>query len=404
MKKYNSDRWNMTWLKSKPVNIIWKVLSSKGAKVYFVGGCVRDSVQARKIKDIDIATDALPSEVIELAKLANLKVIKTGLEHGSVAIIVQNERFDITTFRSDIVTDGRHSTVRFSLNILDDAMRRDFTMNALYMTIDGEILDPISGFEDLVSGRVRFIGEPEKRIREDYLRVLRYFRFLTIYGEKAESLDHSTVDACSNAIFGLKTLSNDRIWEELQKILLADNPNLSLKLMYSSGVLEAILPFAKLENLHRFLILEKKFKIKFKEINRLAVLNPSQVRFWAKRFPFKREQRRWLDTLLVNLNDSSSLRVRSYKYGADLTISAYAIFKSHLSKTLDSKDLAEINAGSSQSFPINNSDLLEYYSQSKALGDEFKRLKDLWFSSNLELDRHNLLTELKKKAEAKDIG
>ena len=332
MKKYNSDRWNMTWLKSKPVNIIWKVLSSKGAKVYFVGGCVRDSVQARKIKDIDIATDALPSEVIELAKLANLKVIKTGLEHGSVAIIVQNERFDITTFRSDIVTDGRHSTVKFSLNILDDAMRRDFTMNALYMTIDGEILDPISGFEDLVSGRVRFIGEPEKRIREDYLRVLRYFRFLTIYGEKAESLDHSTVDACSNAIFGLKTLSNDRIWEELQKILLADNPNLSLKLMYSSGVLEAILPFAKLENLHRFLILEKKFKIKFKEINRLAVLNPSQVRFWAKRFPFKREQRRWLDTLLVNLNDSSSLRVRSYKYGADLTISAYAIFKSHLSK------------------------------------------------------------------------
>ena len=95
----------MTWLKSKPVNIIWKVLSSKGAKVYFVGGCVRDTVQARKIKDIDIATDALPSEVIELAKLANLKVIKTGLEHGSVAIIVQNERFDITTFRSDIVTD-----------------------------------------------------------------------------------------------------------------------------------------------------------------------------------------------------------------------------------------------------------------------------------------------------------
>ncbi len=285
MKKNEKKIWNLTWLDSSSVKFVWNILSSKGALVYFVGGCVRDAIQGREIKDIDIATNTWPSEVVKLAESAGLKVVKTGLSHGSVSLIINRERFEVTTFRSDLVTDGRKSKVSFSSNILDDAKRRDFTMNALYMTIDGKILDPISGWKDLVNGYVKFIGDPEKRIHEDYLRVLRYFRFLTTYSKNGKLVDTNTLDACSNAVPGLKILSQNRIWSEFQQILLADNSCLGLKLMKKCGVLDALLPFADIANLQRFLAIENKLKFKFTEINRLVALNPSYASNWARNFP-----------------------------------------------------------------------------------------------------------------------
>ena len=128
MKTYKKDQWNLAWLGSASVKLIWKILSSNGAQVYFVGGCVRDTILGQQIKDIDIATDALPAGVLKLAENAGLKTLKTGYEHGSVSVLVKQDCFEITTFRSDLVTDGRHSKVGFSSNILDDAKRRDFTV------------------------------------------------------------------------------------------------------------------------------------------------------------------------------------------------------------------------------------------------------------------------------------
>ena len=396
MIKLKKDLWNLDWLKSEPVKVIWQLLSSNTAKVYFVGGCVRDTIQGREINDIDIATDALPSEVLRISQEAGLKVVKTGYEHGSISVIINDECFEVTTFRSDLVTDGRHSKVSFSSNILDDAKRRDFTMNAIYMTIDGDIFDPISGLNDLVNGYVRFIGHPKTRINEDYLRVFRYFRFLSIYGEKNNFIDKVALKACSDAIPFLKKLSYDRIWAEVQKILLVEDPSHVLKKMHLCGVLDLIFPSARIERLQSLLKFEIQIEVEFREINRLVALNRSNVSSWAKNFPLKKEQRQWLDKLLLILNDSSSLRVKGYKYKKNLVMAALAIFKSDSAVRLRDKDLAEIKYGSMQRFPLEISDLLEFFQPSKELGNELRRLKNIWFDSELEYDREDLIKELER--------
>jgi len=403
MIRYNKDQWNLAWLETKSVKLIWRVLSSNGAKVYFVGGCVRNSVQGKEINDIDIATDALPDEVIKVASDAGLGVITTGYSHGSVSIKIMQELFEVTTFRSDLITDGRHSKVGFSKNILEDAKRRDFTMNALYMTIDGHIFDPILGLEDVINERVQFIGDPDKRVREDFLRVLRYFRFLSIYKKNIDSIDQTLVTVFANAVPGLKMLSHDRVWSELQKILGAENPYVVLKIMQVCGILKEVLPSAKIDCLQRFLQNEDELKLEFQEINRLAALNLSNFRSWTKNFPLTKDQNRWIDKLLVNLKDSSSLRVKGYKYGENLAIVALALLKSDSGATIIREDLAEIKYGSLKRFPIKSLDLLKFFIPSKELGDELKRLKDIWFASDLELSREDLLDELKNNSEMKYI-
>ena len=403
MKRDSKEQWNLAWLETDSVKLIWRVLSSKGAKVYFVGGCVRNSVQGKEINDIDIATDALPDEVIKVASDAGLGVITTGYSHGSVSIKIMQELFEVTTFRSDLITDGRHSKVGFSKNILEDAKRRDFTMNALYMTIDGHIFDPILGLEDVINERVQFIGDPDKRVREDFLRVLRYFRFLSIYKKNIDSIDQTLVTVFANAVPGLKMLSHDRVWSELQKILGAENPYVVLKIMQVCGILKEVLPSAKIDCLQRFLQNEDELKLEFQEINRLAALNLSNFRSWTKNFPLTKDQNRWIDKLLVNLKDSSSLRVKGYKYGENLAIVALALLKSDSGATIIREDLAEIKYGSLKRFPIKSLDLLKFFIPSKELGDELKRLKDIWFASDLELSREDLLDELKNNSEMKYI-
>ena len=396
MKNYKKDHWNLPWLRSLSVRFIWKILSSNGAKVYFVGGCVRDTVQGREIKDIDIATDALPSTVLELVQAAGLKVNKLGLKYGSVKVIVEQECFEVTTFRSDLVTDGRHPKVGFSKSILDDARRRDFTMNALYMTIEGDIIDPLSGWEDLINGHVRFIGDPEERIREDYLRILRYFRFISTYVESITSVDYNSVKACTDAVSGLKNLSHNRVWEELRKILLAENPYPVLKLMKSAKILDEILPSANVSCLARFLRIEHNVKLESNEITRLLALNINCERSWIEKFPVKKEQLKWLNKLLVSLKDHSSLKVKGYKYGMHVTLAGLALTKAKSFETFDQNDLDDIKQGAVRKFPVSASDLLDFFPPSKDLGDELKRLRHLWFSSDLELDRNALLSHLKK--------
>ena len=396
MKISNSNKWNIKWLKSPSVNFIWKILSSTGAEVFFVGGCVRDSFHGHEIKDIDIATDSQPSDVVKIIQSAGLQAIKTGFDHGSVTVFYKKKVFEITSFRSDVVSDGRHAKVKFSSNILDDAKRRDFTMNALYMNINGEIIDPISGWEDLSKGRVRFIGNPEKRIHEDYLRILRYFRFLSTYEKNMKSVDYEVLKACSNSLSGLKTLSQNRIWGELQRILLAEDPYPTLKLMQFSGILDEILPDAKIDILKKFLTFEKRLQLNFRSINRLAALNIVNVSSWIKKFPVSKEQNSWLEQILINIQDPLSLRIKGYKYGVNLAITALAIFKSDSVSELSDHELAEINFGSSQQFPIKPKDLLKFFSPSKELGDELRRLKDIWFESNLELGRSDLMIKFRE--------
>jgi len=186
------------------------------SRIRFVGGCVRKALNGESIDDIDLATFLKPNEIKDILNKNNIRVIDTGISHGTVTAILNNNKFEITTLRKDISTDGRHANVEFTSDWEQDAQRRDFTINAIYGDIDGRIFDPQNGVSDLQNGRIKFIGVPEERIQEDYLRILRYFRFFIQYSKV--KYDQSIIQSIKKNINGLNKISNERIFSELEKI------------------------------------------------------------------------------------------------------------------------------------------------------------------------------------------
>lgn len=205
-----------------------------------VGGCVRDSLVGVAVADIDLATPDTPEAMTEALVAAGLRVIPTGIAHGTVTALAQGDSYEITTLRRDVQTDGRHAVVAYTDDWRLDAGRRDFTINAMSMTADGTVFDYFGGIADLRQGRVRFVGAAGLRIAEDYLRILRYFRFLARYGAGAP--DAAATAAIAAGVGGLHRLSGERVWSELRRILLAPKPQAALELMHRLGVLPAILP------------------------------------------------------------------------------------------------------------------------------------------------------------------
>ncbi len=214
-----------------------------------VGGCVRDSLAHQPVWDIDLATPDAPDAVVKALEHAGLRAIPTGIAHGTVSALSDGQMFEITTLRRDVETDGRHAVVAFTDDWREDAARRDFTINAMSLSADGTVFDYFGGVADLRAGHVRFVGGAETRIAEDYLRILRYFRFFARYG-KGEP-DPNAVSAVAQGVPGLARLSGERVWSELQRILQAPAPDDAIALMARLGVLDAILPGAQTRPLHR---------------------------------------------------------------------------------------------------------------------------------------------------------
>ncbi len=233
-----------SWMTAPATHAVIEALTSAGAEARFVGGCVRDSLLGRPVDfDIDIATHLNPDEVIKLLGAAQIRAIPTGIEHGTVTAVIGQERFEITTLRRDVETFGRQARVAFTAGWAEDAARRDFTMNALFLGPDGALYDPIGGIGDLKSGRVRFVGEPRQRIAEDMLRLLRYFRFFAHY-EQGDP-DPDALDACQELASGLASLSGERIGAEILRLLEAPDPAPTLELMAARGVLGHVLAEAQ---------------------------------------------------------------------------------------------------------------------------------------------------------------
>ncbi|HVH74355.1 MAG TPA: CCA tRNA nucleotidyltransferase [Stellaceae bacterium] len=240
------------WISEAPTQRVLAALAAGEAEARFVGGSVRDALLGREIGDIDIATPAPPERVIELLGTAGIKVVPTGLAHGTVTAVAAPRHFEITTLRRDVETYGRHARVAFDADWAADASRRDFTMNAVYLAPDGTLFDPVGGIADLRAGRVRFVGDPARRIAEDVLRLLRYYRFEASFG-KTRSGDPAARAACRAARDRLPTLSAERVRQELMKLFDATDPLPALAMMREDGVLAAVLPearrFDRLKNL-----------------------------------------------------------------------------------------------------------------------------------------------------------
>lgn len=228
------------WMTARATRRVIAALTAQGAEVRFVGGCVRDALAGRPVRDIDIATHLPPAEVITLLEAAGLRAVPTGLAHGTVTAIADHKPFEITTLREDVETFGRHARVAFTDDWTADAARRDFTFNALSCAPDGTLYDPFGGIADLAAGRVRFVGDPEARIREDYLRLLRFFRFQAHYGRTPP--EPAVLDIAAALAPELTRLSGERIRAELFKTLLAPAPLSVVELMLDRGILRPILP------------------------------------------------------------------------------------------------------------------------------------------------------------------
>ena len=249
--------------KKTPVNKIFEIVNSysSDSEIRYVGGCIRKILNNEKVDDIDLATNLEPQKICEILKKNNISYYETGIEHGTVTALIESYKFEITSLREDISTDGRHAKVQFSKNWKDDASRRDFTINSIYSDNEGNLFDPFDGKKDLENGLINFIGDTEARVKEDYLRILRYLRFFTNYSKQPHNLE--VIRKLKINIGGVLKLSKERLLEELKKIIEIESLEKITKDKISLDLFQIIFP--ELKNINIFLKLDSKKKEIIKE-------------------------------------------------------------------------------------------------------------------------------------------
>ncbi|MBX3522782.1 MAG: CCA tRNA nucleotidyltransferase [Xanthobacteraceae bacterium] len=259
------------FLKQKPLSDVLAVLNGEGEEIRVVGGAVRNLLLALPLHEVDLATTAAPKTVIDRVTAAGFKAVPTGIEHGTITVVADGRPFEVTTLREDVETDGRHAVVRFGRDWKKDAERRDFTINAMSLSSDGTLHDYCGGLADIEMRRVRFIGEADRRIAEDYLRVLRFFRFFAAYG--AGEPDREGYVACARARPKLGALSRERIRAEIMKTLAAKRASDAMTAMAEGGIYDAVFANApELSALSRLMLIEQSLEIETDAVRRLAAV------------------------------------------------------------------------------------------------------------------------------------
>jgi len=368
------------------VQAIFDQVDALGKKAYFVGGCVRNALLNAPVHDIDIATSALPQEATKKFREAGLKVVPTGIDHGTITVVSGGASYEVTTFRKDIKPDGRRSVVAFSDDMLDDARRRDFTMNALYADRDGQVIDPLGGLPDLRARRVRFIEDAGQRIKEDYLRALRFFRFVAWYGDPDAGMDADALTAIATNLDGIDTLSAERVGAEMLKLLSAPDPAPAVAAMAATGALAHVLPGADARFLAPLIHVESGQKAN--PFRRLAVLGGQDV---AKRLRLSKAQARCLRELLDYSSAPMGPAELGYRAGVAMARDALLVRAATIGGSFTSKDEESLRLGAKQVFPIKAADLTPDYVGAE-LGNKLKELEKAWVLSGFTLTRSGLLS------------
>lgn len=375
------------WLTNPPTQALCAALTDAGYQAYFVGGCVRDALLGVSVNDIDIATDARPEQVIALSEAAGMKTVPTGVDHGTVTVIAAHLPHEVTTFRRDVDTDGRRAVVAFSNDIAEDARRRDFTINALYADPDGKVHDPLGGLPDLAARRIRFIEDADQRIREDFLRILRFFRFHAWYGDADAGLDAEGLAACAANSAGLETLSKERVGSEVKKLLTAPDPSPSVAAMMQTGVLARVLPGADARALPVLVHLEQQAGIGADPIRRLAALG---VGDGADLLRLSKDEARRLSRLGAHIGNMMAPGELGYRLGAEEARDVLLLRAAVLDAPLDPDALAVAQAASGEEFPVRAADLMPGL-KGAALGAMLNELEARWIASGFALSKSELL-------------
>lgn len=378
------------WLGDPDVQAVCDAIRAKGAAIYFVGGCVRDALLHVQGSDVDLATDALPQQVITLAQDAGLRAVPTGIDHGTITVVSGGKGYEVTTFRADVETDGRHATVRFSGDIAEDARRRDFTMNALYALPDGAIVDPLGGVADCLARHVRFIENAHQRIAEDYLRILRYFRFHAWYAPEGAGFDPDALDAIASNSSGLETLSAERVGSEMRKLLAAPDPAAAIAAMRQTGCLALVLPGADDRFLGPVVHLEQHVSSQPDAILRLTALGGADP---VSRLRLSRADAKLLEAMVTHGFGATPLREVAYRQGVRIARGAAVLRAAMAEQPISEQEIATIMKASKMRFPVAASDLMPQL-KGKELGDALRVLEARWIASDFTLSRDDLLKNI----------
>lgn len=384
---------------------LFRIIENHGGALRFVGGCVRDAIKGIKGFDLDLATDLSPDELVEICEENNLKTIPIGIKFGTVGILIDNQVLEVTSLRRDIKTDGRRAEVEFTSDWNEDASRRDLTINAVYADDKGNVFDYYNGIEDLESGRVRFIGNPTHRIKEDYLRILRFFRFYSIFGQG--EIDQKALTACKENKEGLRQLSMERIRDEMSKILVTPNVVQTLKIMYENDILSYLLPDSHNFDQLDFLVNTIDVKeLPNASLRRLFVLyNPDQAlaENLAARLKMSKKQRddfvSWsrFQPQLEDFLQPQTLQKLVYLYGNE-----FCRDKLILLCSLDQKILPDMKARLDEimkikvpSFQLKGRDVIAAgIKDNRQIGKILDKLEQIWIDSGFSLSTEELLNRL----------
>jgi poly(A) polymerase len=389
-----ADRIRAAWLRDDKLQRLLFVLNADG-EARVAGGAIRNTLLKRPVSDIDIATTVLPLRVSELCKAAGFGVYPTGIEHGTVTITVEKFAFEVTTLRRDVETDGRRAVVAFTTDWRTDALRRDFTINAMYCDAQGNIDDFTNGCADLRNHKVKFVGAPSRRIKEDALRILRFFRFHAIYGKRAP--DAAGLAACTRARKQLRTLSAERVRAEMLKLLAAPLAVPTLKVMAKAKILSEILPYTEdwrvIERLPSDPVLrlfalakaphdlQQRFKLSNAEAARIQdvleapELSPDLTPVEQRRLLHQLGANTWRDAVALSF-------ARSKATPADRKWRALAKLPEKFTPPV---------------LPVNGADLIKAgLAPGPALGEKLRALEDWWIASDFKPTRADLLTRLEK--------
>ena len=377
------------WLSDPDLLRLMELLNADGENARIVGGAVRDALlciywkRKKKIGDIDIASKLTPDENIQLLEKAGIKVIPTGVKYGTVTAVLNKKAYEITTLRRDIETDGRHAQVVYTRDWSEDAERRDFTINALYLSIDGTVHDPLGGLKDLKEAKIRFIGNARDRIEEDALRILRFFRFSS--NVEVGGIDETGLLACVEQKHLIRKLSGERVWQEFEKILMSKKVMQIIPVLEVVGLLREIVPnYKSYDGFLNYVKLEKKLKLK-NPLGRLSCLLPNNEKIVKNAASDLKLSNFEKDRLIKYAADyekhdltSKSIRRVLYGYGKDVVI--YNLIRRGV---LDKKTLYYVNDYTIPIFPIHGQDLLDNgWKAGKEMGAELKRLEQIWIDND----------------------
>jgi len=401
------------WLRDDTTQRVFEALQRDGHVVRAVGGTVRNSLLGEPVTDIDLATTAAPADTIRAAELAGLKAIATGLAHGTITVVADHIPFEVTTLREDLATDGRHATVAFTDDWARDAARRDFTINALYCDADGRLFDPLDGYPDLLARRVRFIGNADMRIEEDYLRILRFFRFSARYAA-GDALDREALSACVRGRAGLTKLSSERVRVELLKILVGPRPVTTLGVMRDWGILAGTLPkfVPNIARLSELVGCEAATDLDADPMRRLGALflhHPGQTDELADALRLSNTERDALsgssgrpmpqsfaDAFASGeaADSAFAARVLAYRTGTDGALARLlrAGAEGRLLQETLSVAVAAVQSTQRPEFPLSGRDLIAIgATPGPALGELLATLEDAWIATDFSATRDALL-------------